>query len=140
MLHRDDQDADDAGATAIEFALVAPVVILLVFTALYGAVYAYYSAVAAHVARAVSRDASIPDHGVYPSAANEVTVANNASGTMMPNATSVTVTPTPAVGEGNAVAVTVTYDLPALARIGAVLPFAPQPPSTISRTVTVRYE
>lgn len=131
---------NDSGAAAVEFALVAPVVILLVFATLYGAVYYYYAAVAAHVARAVARDAAIPEHGVYPSTADEVTVADNASGTMMPNPTSVTVTPTPAVGEGNAVTVTVTYDLPALVRIGAVLPFLPHPDGVISRTVTVRYE
>ena len=131
---------DDSGATAVEFALVAPIVFLLIFGALYGAVYAYYSAVAAHVARAVARDAAIPEHGVYPSTADEVTVADHATGTMMPNPTSVSVTPTPAVGEGNAVTVTVTYELPALVQIGRVFPFAPQPSGVLSRTVTVRYE
>jgi Flp pilus assembly protein TadG len=131
---------NDAGAAAVEFALIAPVVILLVFGTLYGAIYCYYSAVATHVARAVARDAAIPDHGVYPSTADEVTVADDVTGTMMPSPTSVTVVPTPAVGEGNAVTVTVTYDLPALVRIGAVFPFLPQPDGVISRTVTVRYE
>ena len=131
---------DDAGAAAVEFALVAPIVILLVFAALYGAMYCYYSAVASHVARVVARDAAIPDHGVYPSTADEIVVADGATGTMMPDPTSVTVSPTPAVGAGNAVTVTVTYELPALVRIGAALPFLPQPDGVVSRSVTVRYE
>jgi len=140
LRHRASATTGDSGATAVEFALVAPIVILLVFGTLYGAVYAYYSAVAAHVARVVARDAAIPEHGVYPSTADELTVADNATGDMMPDPTSVSITPTPAVGEGNAVTVTITYDLPALVQIGRVFPFAPQPSGVVTRTVTVRYE
>jgi Flp pilus assembly protein TadG len=131
---------NDAGATAVEFALVAPVALLLIFATLYGAFYYYYVAAAAHVARAVARDAAIPAHGAYPTSVDEVAVANQAAGAMLPAPTSVSVVPLPTAGAGNAVTVTVTYDLPALVRIGRALPFLPHPGGTVSRTVTVRYE
>jgi Flp pilus assembly protein TadG len=132
--------SNESGATAVEFALVAPVVILLIFGALYGGFYYYYTAAAAHVARATARDASIPDHGRYPSAADEMAYAKQAAGRMLPNPTSVAVQAIPAVGEGNAVTVTVTYELPALVQVGKVLPFLPHPGGVITKTVTVRYE
>lgn len=131
---------DDAGATAVEFALVAPIVFLLIFAALYGGFYYYYAAVSAHVARAVARDASIPQHGSYPTAAEEKVVADNVGGAMIPSPTSVTLDPNPAVGEGNAVTVSVTYDLPLLDFLGRTMPFVPMPSSVVTRSVTVRYE
>lgn len=131
---------DEHGATAVEFALVAPIVILLIFAALYGGFYYYYTAAAAHVARAAARDAAIPDHGHYPSAADEMVVAKQAAGRMLPAPTSLTVQPNPAVGEGNEVTVTVTYQLPALVQVGKVLPFLPHPDGVVTKTVTVRYE
>jgi Flp pilus assembly protein TadG len=140
MRRPDRSRRSDAGATAIEFALVAPVVLLLIFAALYGAFYYFYVAAASHVARSVARDASIPEHRVYPSAADEMTVAKQAAGAMLPAPTSVSVVPVTTVHEGNAVTVTVTYDLPALMQVGRALPFLPRPGGVITRTVTVRYE
>ena len=131
--------ANDSGATAVEFALVAPIVFMLIFAALYGGFYYYYVAAASHVARAVARDASIPDHRVYPSSAAEMAVAEQAAGDMLPAPTTVSVVPGSTVREGNTVTVTVTYDLPGMLQIGRLLPFMPDA-SVIRRTVTVRYE
>jgi Flp pilus assembly protein TadG len=129
----------DEGAAAMEFAIVAPVVFLLIFVVIYAGVYFYYSAVADHVARAVARDAAIPSHGVYPSEGDEATLAHNIAGTLMPDPTSVTLVPTPSQSEGNELTVTVTYDVPGLATIGRLLPFLPAS-GAMTRSVTVRYE
>lgn len=131
---------DDTGATAIELALVLPVAITLIFVALYVGMYYFYAASAEHVARVVGRDASIPTHHVYPSEADEQTVAENAAGYLRPHLTGVSLTPVPAVGEGNALTVTVSYTLPGLAKVGSLLPFLPHPSGDLSRSVTVRYE
>lgn len=129
----------DEGATAVEFALVAPIVFLLIFIVIYVGMYYFYAALADHVARTVARDASIPSHGVYPSASNEITVANNAAQPLLPAPTNVALAPTPAPGEGNELTVTVDYDLPGLATLGRLLPFLPKS-GRLSRSVTVRYE
>ena len=129
----------DDGATAVEFALVAPVVFLLIFVVVYAGMYYFYAAVADHVARAVARDASIPNHRVYPSDADETTVAQHAAGTLLPSPTSVALSSTPRPAEGNELTVTVTYDIPGLSTVGQPLPFLPKS-GTLSRTVTVRYE
>jgi Flp pilus assembly protein TadG len=131
---------DDSGAAAVEFALVAPLLFLLICATLYGVFNFYYAAVSAHVARAVARDASIPHHGSYPTAAEEQVVAANVGGAMIPTPTSVTLNPDPAVGEGNTLTVNVTYDLPLLGYLGSAMPFLPIPSSVVTRSVTVRYE
>jgi Flp pilus assembly protein TadG len=129
----------DEGATAVEFAIVAPVVFILLFVVIYAGMYYFYAAVADHVARAVARDASIPSHGVYPSETDESAVAQQVTGRLMPAPTSVGLSATPRAAEGNELTVTVTYDVPGLANLGRLLPFLPTS-GTLTRTVTVRYE
>jgi len=130
----------DTGAVAVELALVLPIAITVIFSTIYGGLYFYYSAAASHIARAVARDASIPDHGQYPSAADETTFASAAAGRMLPAPTSVSLNADPEVGAGNELTVTVTYDLPALTDVASLLPFLPGSSGTMTRTVTVRYE
>lgn len=129
----------DDGATAVEFALVAPVVFLLIFVVVYAGMYYFYAAVADHVARAVARDASIPNHGVYPSQSDETTVAQRAAGTLLPAPTTIGLSSTPRAAEGNELTVTVRYDIPGLSTVGQLLPFLPKS-GTLTRSVTVRYE
>ena len=116
----------DEGTTALEFALVLPVIITTVFFGLYGAFYFFYGAMADHVARSVVRQVSIPvgqTGSAYPDA-NAATVtsdAKSAAGTLIPNPTSVQTTSLPAAGtpkEGDMVTVTVTYKLPLLDMFG----------------------
>ena len=131
--------AKDDGATAVEFALVAPIVLALIFAVVYAGVYFFYAAAADHIARVVARDASIPSHGAYPTVGDERTVAENAAGSLLPSPTTVSLTPTPSAAEGNELTVTVTYDIPGLSAIGQLMTFLPAP-GPLTRTVTVRYE
>jgi Flp pilus assembly protein TadG len=129
----------DEGATALEFALVAPVLFILIFVVIYAGMYYFYAAVADHVARAVARDASIPSHGVYPTEVDEKAVADSTAGTLLPSPTSVGLSSTPRAAEGDELTVTVTYDIPGLTTVGQLLRFLPKS-GTLTRTVTVRYE
>ena len=129
----------DEGATALEFALVAPILFTLIFVVIYAGMYYFYAAVADHVARAVARDASIPSHGIYPSEADEKTVADSTAGTLLPSPTRVGLSSTPREAEGNELTVTVPYDIPGLSTVGQLLPFLPKSGS-LTRSVTVRYE
>lgn len=115
----------DEGATALEFALVFPVVAFVCFMALYGAMFFYYGAVADHVARSVARQVSIPvgqSGSAYPdaTAGTIATNAKKAAGGLLPNPTSATATRAPATGtpkQGDFVTVTVTYKLPLFSSI-----------------------
>lgn len=129
----------DDGATAVEFAIVAPILFLTIFAVIYAGMYFFYAAVADHIARVVARDASIPSHGSYPSASDETALASNTAGTLLPAPTSISLTPTPTAAEGNELTVTVTYDIPGLTTIEGLLPFMPAT-GHLTRTVTVRYE
>lgn len=129
----------DEGATALEFALVAPILLVLMFVVVYAGIYFFYAAVADHVARAVARDASIPSHGVYPTEADEKAVAESTAGSLLPSPTSVGLSSIPRQAEGNELTVTVTYDIPGLSAVGSLLPFLPKS-GALTRTVTVRYE
>lgn len=136
----------DEGATAIEFALVLPVLLAIVLFTLYGALYLYYAAVAEHVARAAVRDATLPAHGnsSYPSDTDVYDAAKAAGGALMPDPTSVQVSePADASNpprEGDPVTVTVTYQLPAVATVARTLWFLPTPTSSITRSATGRRE
>lgn len=120
----------DEGATALEFALVLPVIVVVTFFALYGAMFFFYSAVADHVARSVARQVSIPtgqSGSAYPdaTAATVVTDAKNAAGGFIPNPDSAVATKSPSTGtpqQGDMVTVTVTYKLPVLSSISSVIP------------------
>ena len=119
----------DEGTTAVEFALVFPVVAMVCFAALYGALFFFYSAVADHVANSVARQVSIPlgqTGTAYPDA-TPGTVASDAAraaGSLLPNPTSVTTSslPTGTAHEGGLVTVTVTYKLPVLGTLGGLVP------------------
>jgi Flp pilus assembly protein TadG len=137
----------DQGATAVEFAIVLPVVLAVMFFGLYGAMYVFYGAVADHVARSVSREVSIPMQETgsgYPDQATnggEGTVnayAKNAAGTLLPNPTCVVSTwnsnaqptsapcansqPAGTPQEGDLVTVWVTYKLPVLDELASMIP------------------
>lgn len=122
--------APDEGATAMEFAIVLPVVIAVCFMALYGAMYFFYSAVADHVARSVARQVSIPtgqSGSAYPDAtAGTVTSdAKSAAGSLLPDPTSAVASSSPSTGTpaaGDLVTVTVTYKLPVLSDLGSLIP------------------
>lgn len=136
----------DEGATAIEFALVLPVLLAIVLFTLYGALYLYYAAVAEHVARAAVRDATLPTQGntSYPSDSDVYATAADTGSALLPSPTSVQVTEPPDASnpprEGDPVTVTVTYQLPAVAAVGRALWFLPSPTSTVTRSATGRRE
>jgi Flp pilus assembly protein TadG len=119
----------DEGATAVEFAIVLPVVLSVMFFALYGAMYFFYGAIADHVARTVVRQVSIPISGNsnYPDQHSGMVTADveAAAGTLLPNPTNVTTSSQPSTGtpaEGDFVTVTVTYKLPLLDQLASVIP------------------
>jgi Flp pilus assembly protein TadG len=119
----------DEGATALEFAIVLPVVLAVVFFALYGAMYFFYGAIADHVARTVVRQVSIPISGNtdYPDLHSGMVLADAkaAAGTLIPNPTTVTTSSLPSIGapaEGDFVTVTVTYKLPVLDQLASMIP------------------
>ncbi|HVV77571.1 MAG TPA: TadE/TadG family type IV pilus assembly protein [Mycobacteriales bacterium] len=128
--HRRCARRDDEGATALEFALVLPVVVAVCFFAIYGAMFFFYSAVADHVARTVARQVSIPTTNsgtTYPdsSAATVLSDAKSAAGTLIPNPTTAVATSLPSSGtpeQGDLVTVTVTYKLPLLSGLGGLVP------------------
>jgi Flp pilus assembly protein TadG len=128
-LRRDDL-GDDTGATALEFAMVFPIVLMVSFFALYGAMYFYYSAVAGHVARTVTRQLSIPvgqTGNTYPveDSASLMALADKTGGAMIPNVTDATAhnqgnDSTP--DEGDLVTVTITYKLPVMSQLASMIP------------------
>lgn len=120
----------DEGATALEFAIVLPVVLAVCFFALYGGMFFFYSAVADHVARAVARQVSIPtgqSGSAYPdaTAGTVLSDAKSAAGTLLPNPTSAVATSSPTTStpaQGDLVTVTVSYQLPVLSQLATVIP------------------
>lgn len=135
----------DEGATALEFAIVCPVVLAVCFFALYGAMFFYFSAVADHVARSVARQVSIPtgqSGSAYPdaTAATVVSDADSAAGSLLPNPTSAVATSAPTTttpSQGDLVTVTVTYQLPVLSQLATVIPGL-SAIDTISRSASER--
>lgn len=120
----------DEGATALEFAIVSPVVLAVIFFALYGAMYFFYGAIADHVARTVARQVSIPISQTgsgYPDS-NQTTLQNDAksaAGSLIPNPTTVSAVSSGSTGtpqEGDFVTVTVTYKLPVLDQLASLIP------------------
>ena len=113
--------AKEEGATAVEFALIFPLVVLVCFFALYCGLFFFYSAVADHVARTVARQVSIPVGATgttYPDAnpATVVSDAKSAAGSLIPNpsAAIATSSPTGTPSAGDLVTVSVTYKLPVI--------------------------
>lgn len=144
LLKRRTVTSDD-GATAVETAMILPVVLAVLFFSLYGALYFYYSAIADHVARSVARTVSIPvgQTGTsYPDATPGTVTedADKTGGSLIPDPTSVTTTNrggNAAPQEGDLVTVTVTYKLPALTQLAGLVPGL-SGIDTITRSVTER--
>jgi Flp pilus assembly protein TadG len=129
----------DRGATAVEFSIVLPVVLTVIFFTLYGALFFYYSAIADHVAQTVARQASLPALGTttdYPSAAQVTTDASNVGGPMIAKPFSVTATG--GTAEGDLVTVTVVYHLPVLSQVFSWANISGSSIDTITRTVQER--
>jgi Flp pilus assembly protein TadG len=132
----------DEGATAVEFALVLPVFLAVVFFALYGSMYFFYGAVADHVARSVVREVAVPDSsGQYVStnAASIKSDAKSAAGSLLPDpqcavstvnaqapaTDSATECPSPSstsIHPGDLVTVTVIYHLPLFNQLAGFIP------------------
>ena len=136
----------DDGATAIEVALLLPIVLATVFMTMYGGLYLYYAAVAEHVARNAVRDATMPVSGTstYPSDSQVYSTARTTGNALIPAPTTVSLTSTPSYDdpprEGDEVTVTVTYQLPAVQAVARALWFLPSPRTSITRTATGRRE
>ena len=136
----------DDGATAIEVALLLPVVLATVFMTLYGGLYLYYAAVAEHVARDAVRDATMPVSGTstYPSDSQVYSTARSKGNGLIPAPTTLSLTSTPSYNnpprEGDEVTVTVTYQLPAVQAVARALWFIPSPRTSVTRTATGRRE
>jgi Flp pilus assembly protein TadG len=144
MSRRSDARRDE-GATAVELALILPVVLAVLFFILYGALFFFYSAVADHVARSVARQVSVPvgQTGTsYPDASAGVVAADakKTGGSLIPDPSTVTTTTLPASAtpaEGDLVTVTVTYHLPVLSDLGHIIPGLSSI-TTITRSSTER--
>ena len=136
----------DEGATAIEVALVLPMVLATVLMTFYGGLYLYYAAVAEHVARHAVRDATLPVSGTstYPTTDQVYSTAKSKGSALIPAPTSVSVSSNPSYDdpprEGDEVTVTVTYQLPAVKAVADALWFLPKPRTTVTRTATGRRE
>jgi Flp pilus assembly protein TadG len=139
----------EAGATAVEFAIVFPVVLMFILFAMYGGFIVFYGAVADHVARTVVRQVSIPTSSTgstYPDQGTSggATVrddANKAASGLLPGPTDVSVTSArDAVNPGDEVTVTVTYKPGALGFLSRVMWFLPDANDSITRTATARRE
>jgi Flp pilus assembly protein TadG len=141
MIARLERAKRDEGATALEFALVFPVVAMVCFMALYGALFFFYGAVADHVARSVARQVSIPvgqSGSGYPDAApgTVVTDAKNAASGLLPDPTTAVATKAPSTGtpkQGDFVTVTVSYNLPLFSSLPGLSSF-----DTITRSASAR--
>jgi Flp pilus assembly protein TadG len=139
----------DRGATAVEFALCFPIVLMAILMTMYGGLYVFYGAMADNVARKVARDISIPttrSGGTYPDqgAGGQSAVegkARDAAKGLIPNPTAVTVASTrPDVAPGDEVTVTVSYQPGALNVITNVLWFLPDPAEGITSSASARRE
>ena len=141
--------ADERGTTAVEFAIVAPVLFMFILFAMYGGLLVFYGAVADHVARQVARQVAIPTSSTgsaYPDqggggSATVQDAASRAAIGLMPDPGSVTVTSArDSVAPGDEVTVTVTYHPPGLKFLKGVMWFLPGRDDSVTRTATARRE
>lgn len=115
----------DSGATAVEFALVVPVALLLLGSILVFALHMTYAALADHAARVGLKKAVIRTSQGYPSdAAVRTTVDNLFANSLLGDPTSLTVErQDDRVAQGDTVRVTVVYTVPAVRRATGLVPF-----------------
>lgn len=116
----------DRGATAVEFALVVPVALLLIGSILVFALHMTYAALADHAARVALKKAVIRTSAGYPTDAQ----VRQTTDDLFPNGllgdpTSVTVVrEDDTVAQGDTVHVTVVYRVPAIRTAVGLVPFA----------------
>ena len=148
-------DSRDRGAVAVEFALLLPLALLIIFFTLALGLRTFYAAAAEFVARDVARQGSIETGpGLVRSYPNQAELQDKARGSLGGAVLSrATVTRTlvtdPGVsqsGEGDLLTVTVTSAVPGVAGLQAFVNAVPGPPlnlsflSTVSQSATVRLE
>ena len=117
----------DHGTTAVEVALVLPILLLLLGGLLVLGLRMTYAALAGHTAELALSQASLRSAGSYPTAATIDTAvrATSLSGLLGGPTTPVAVTvvqTTARKRQGDRVTVTVTYDVPAVRTAAALLP------------------
>ena len=140
---------DDRGATAVEFALVVPLALLLIGSIVTFALHMTYSALADHAARVALKKAVIRTSAGYPTEAQvRQTAADLFAAGLLGSPTDLDMTRgggTAPVGQGDTVTIRVTYDLPAVRSAAGLVPFAGLRDrlvdlATVSRTAEGRAE
>lgn len=116
----------DTGATAVEFALVVPVALLLMGSILVFALHMTYAALADHAARVGLKKAVLRTSQGYPSeGAVRTTVDDLFANSLLGDPTSLQVERQDGtVAQGDTVKVTVVYTVPAVRTASGLVPFA----------------
>lgn len=120
MTSRAARTRREEGATAVEFALVLPVFLLLVGGVLALGLRMFYSAVAEHSVRQGLREATVPQGGYSSAEEVRAAVANSAKGVLSPDAFECS-----GCGsgqQGDEVTVTVTYEIEAVTAASKLMP------------------
>lgn len=117
----------DRGATAVEFAIVLPIALLLIATVLLFALRMTYAALADHAARVGLKKATIRTSQGYPSdAAVRTTVDGLFAADLLGTPTSFTVTRTLLAdsrpGQGDPIRVQVAYTVPGFSAASVLVP------------------
>ncbi len=140
---------DQCGATAVEMAMVVPLVLLIVGMLLFAGMHATFSGLAQNAAREAARFATIRTgssySATYPSREQvRQWVVDSVPTLMRGSNLDVTVQSEPAgvtPAPGDIVTVTLAYDIPALEAADALLEaFDVDPSSRVVRTATARRE
>lgn len=137
---------DDKGATAVEFALIAPVALFLIGAVLTFGFYGVFNAIAQNAVREAARFAAVPADpyaGVYPDDGAIYARLVSEAPSVMGAPTSFTVTRLggSVPGNGDIVTVTATYDTPVLGALEGLLQGAGLGGLTeITRTASARME
>ena len=143
----------ERGAVTVEFALIFPLVALVLGFLIAAGLYELWSGMADYVARDVVRVASMPlSDGTYPQQAALQTRATNDLAGVMGAPTSLALSNDPNVpsaqwGEGDLVTVTVAFHVPGMGGLTGLVNAIPglggvdlQGLSTVTRTASVRRE
>lgn len=137
---------NDRGATAVEFALVAPVALFLIGAVLVFGFYGVFNAIAQNAVREAARFASVPSDpfaAIYPDDGAVYAHLVSEAPSVMGAPTSFTVTRVggSVPGNGDIVTVTATFDTPVLDALEGLLQGAGLGGLTeITRTASARME